>query len=220
MKKQIIAEDAYQAPSLLSQALEVGKFIFTSGFIHVDKDGKLVGETTQEKVEAIFGHIQKVLEAAGVGLNNIIKVNIYVTDMTVMKDFNETYIKYFEKPYPVREAVCVKELPLGAEIEVSVVAKGNCECCVEEYVAIHCKCQAEDCDCEHGHCHCEFEDCECVHVHCECVEDKCECDHEHGNHDSDCGCKHKHCHCDGEDCDCEHAHCKCVEEKCECDHKH
>lgn len=220
MKTQIIADDAYQAPSLLSQAIEVEGLIFTSGFVHVDKDGKLIGETTKEKIEIIFGHIEKVLEVAGASLDDVVKVNIYVTDMSVMKEFNETHIKFFKEPYPVREAVGVKELPLGADIEVSVVAQANWDE-MFELEHMHCSCQGEDCDCEHGHCHCENFDCECEHIHCECVDEECKCEHNHKeNEDKDCDCGHEHCHCEHEECDCEHSHCKCVKEKCECDHKH
>ena len=67
-------------------------------------------------------NISEILKAADAELNDIVKVVIYVTDMAQMPKLNEVYPSYFAEPYPVREAVCVKELPLGATIEISVVA--------------------------------------------------------------------------------------------------
>jgi 2-iminobutanoate/2-iminopropanoate deaminase len=67
-------------------------------------------------------NIEAILKAAGSDLNDIVKIVIYVTDMSVMPDLNKVYPSYFRDPFPVREAVCVKALPLGANIEMSVVA--------------------------------------------------------------------------------------------------
>ena len=67
-------------------------------------------------------NIEEVLKAAGAELDDIIKAAIYVTDMSIMPELNKLYVTYFKEPYPVREAVCVKELPLGANIEISVIA--------------------------------------------------------------------------------------------------
>lgn len=58
-----------------------------------------------------MSNIKAILEATNVGLDKIVKVVIYVTDMSVMPELNEVYPTYFTEPYPVREAVCVKELP-------------------------------------------------------------------------------------------------------------
>jgi 2-iminobutanoate/2-iminopropanoate deaminase len=67
-------------------------------------------------------NIQAILNAAGAGLDSIVKVTVYVTDMAVMPELNKIYPNYFSKPLPAREAVCVKELPNGASIEISVIA--------------------------------------------------------------------------------------------------
>ena len=68
-------------------------------------------------------NISEILKSAGATLDNIVKVVIYVTDMAQMSELNEVYPTYFNKPFPVREAVCVQALPLGATIEISVVAE-------------------------------------------------------------------------------------------------
>lgn len=85
-------------------------------------DNTLVGDTTKDKVAQIMKNIEAILKAAGAKLDDIVKVVIYVTDMSVMPELNEIYPTYFTEPYPVREAVCVQALPLGASIEMSVVA--------------------------------------------------------------------------------------------------
>ena len=67
-------------------------------------------------------NISTILKAAGASLNDIVKVVIYVTDMSVMPELNRVYPTYFTEPFPIREAICVNALPLGASIEMSVVA--------------------------------------------------------------------------------------------------
>ncbi len=121
MKNEIKAENVGRAPTL-SQAIEAYGTVFVSGQIHADAQWKLVGETVQEKLEVIFANIRAVLEAADLTLDDIVKATIYVTDMAQMPELNQHYPTYFTAPFPAREAVCVKELPLGATIEISVVA--------------------------------------------------------------------------------------------------
>lgn len=84
--------------------------------------GSIVEGTVKEKVEQIMQNISAILDAADANLNDIVKAVIYVTDMAQMPELNEVYPTYFTDPLPVREAVCVKELPLGATIEISVIA--------------------------------------------------------------------------------------------------
>lgn len=67
-------------------------------------------------------NLQAVLEAAGVTFADVVKTTIYVTDMSVYGKINEVYGSYMKDPYPARETVAVKELPLGARVEISMVA--------------------------------------------------------------------------------------------------
>jgi 2-iminobutanoate/2-iminopropanoate deaminase len=122
MKVSISTPEAPGAP-FLSQAVVSSGLIFLSGMVHILPDNTLVGDTTEEKLAQIMQNIEAILKAAGAELSDIIKVVIYVTDMSIMPDFNKAYATYFSDPFPVREAVCVKELPLGAAIELSVVAE-------------------------------------------------------------------------------------------------
>ena len=121
MKKEIRAEGVAIAPTL-SQAVEADGMVFVSGQIHADANWNLVGETVREKLDTIVTNLRTILEAADLMLDDIVKVTIYVTDMAQMSELNQYYPTYFSKPLPSREAVCVKELPLGATIEISVIA--------------------------------------------------------------------------------------------------
>lgn len=122
MKKEISTNKAAAAQIILSQAIEAGGMVFVSGQIHTDVEWKLIGETVEEKLQVIFSNIQAILEAAELTLDSVVKATIYVTDMAQMPELNQYYPTYFTAPLPAREAVCVNELPLGASIEVSVVA--------------------------------------------------------------------------------------------------
>ncbi len=125
MKKQIKTDQAPSAKGLLSQAIISNGFIFVSGQIHGTPDGKLVEGTTEEKVRQIIKNIEAILKAAGAELDSMVKATVYVTDMAELPKLNEVYPTFFKEPYPAREAICVKELPLGASIEISIIATVN-----------------------------------------------------------------------------------------------
>jgi len=121
--KKITTSQAPKADHILSQAIVSHGLVFVAGQIHNTPDGKVVDGSVKEKFAQIMQNAQAILEVAGSGLNKAVKVTIYVTDMSQMPELNEVYPTYFSDPFPAREAVCVKELPLGATIEVSVVAE-------------------------------------------------------------------------------------------------
>ncbi len=125
MKAKVETDKAPQAPGLLSQAVVTNGFIYVAGQIHMTPDGKLVEGSTEDKVGQIMKNIQEILKEAGADLNSIVKATLYVTDMSLMPALNKVYPTYFDEPYPAREAICVKELPLGAQIEISVIAEKN-----------------------------------------------------------------------------------------------
>ncbi|GAB6065466.1 RidA family protein [Aquifex pyrophilus] len=107
-----------------SQAVEVNGFIFLSGQIGIDPESGKLREGFKAQVEQIFKNLDAILEEAGISRENIVKVNIYLTDITKFKELNEIYEEYFKdvKVKPARVTVGVKELPLGAEVEIEVTA--------------------------------------------------------------------------------------------------
>lgn len=123
MKRKIETSEAPSAPGLLSQAIVSDGLIFVAGQIHNKPDGAIVEGSTEEKVHQIMKNLQSILKDAGADFSNVVKVNIYVTDIAELPKLNEVYKTYFtQEPLPVREAVCVKALPLGASIEISLIA--------------------------------------------------------------------------------------------------
>lgn len=121
MKHPATTQNAPDAP-FLSQAIISNNHIYVSGQIHNKPNGSMVEGSVKQKMDQIMQNISEILKAADATLNDIVKVVIYVTDMAQMPELNEAYPGYFNEPFPVREAVCVQALPLGATIELSVVA--------------------------------------------------------------------------------------------------
>ena len=105
-----------------SHAIISGELIFTSGQIYLTKEGKLLEGTLEEQIEQILMNLKSILEEAGSGFEKVVKTTIYVTDMSNYGTVNDVYGKYFSEPFPAREVVGVKELPLGAKVEISLVA--------------------------------------------------------------------------------------------------
>lgn len=122
MRQQISTDKAPEADHILSQAIVSNGFIFVAGQVHNTTDGTLVTGFPEVRLAQIMKNISAVLEVAGATLDDVVKATIYVTDMELMQRINEAYPTYFKEPLPAREAICVKELPLGASIEISVIA--------------------------------------------------------------------------------------------------
>lgn len=123
MKTKIETDSAPKAPGLLSQGIVDGNTIYVAGQIHNTAEGTMIDGSTEEKTHQVIKNLQAILKAAGADLSHVVKVNIYVTDIADLPKFNEVYKTYFtQEPLPVREAVCVKALPLGTTIEMSCIA--------------------------------------------------------------------------------------------------
>ncbi len=98
-------------------------FIFTSGQVYLTPEGKLLEGTIADQTHQVMANLKNVLEKAGVTFKDVVKATVYITDMALYSEVSEIYGTYFEEPFPAREMVCVKELPLGAKLEISLVAK-------------------------------------------------------------------------------------------------
>lgn len=108
-----------------SQAIIAGGFVFTQGSIYLTPEGKLLDGTIEEQVHQIMKNLQAILNAAEVDFKDVVKTTIYVTDLSLYGVINEIYGGYMSDPYPARETVCVKELPMGAKVEISMIATKN-----------------------------------------------------------------------------------------------
>ncbi len=108
-----------------SQGIIADNLVFTAGQIHLTPEGTPLEGTIEEQVHQIMKNLQAILEEAGTSFKNVVKTTIYVTDMSIYGKVNEVYGSYLSDPFPARETVCVKELPLGAKVEISMVAVKN-----------------------------------------------------------------------------------------------
>jgi 2-iminobutanoate/2-iminopropanoate deaminase len=122
MKQKIETDKAPKVIGPYSQAIVNGNLIFTSGQIHVTPDGKLLEGTIEEQMHQVMKNLQVILQAAGVDFFAVVKTTIYIIDMSLYGKVNEVYATYMTEPYPARETVCVKELPAGARVEISMIA--------------------------------------------------------------------------------------------------
>lgn len=124
MKKRIIATDgAPGAVGPYSQAIRVGKFVFTAGQIGLDPaTGKLVPGDVLAQAERVLQNLSAVLEAAGTSLQRVVKTTVFLQDMGDYKAVNEVYARYLGVQPPARSAVAVAGLPLGALVEIEAIA--------------------------------------------------------------------------------------------------
>ncbi|PIZ44456.1 hypothetical protein CO180_04430 [candidate division WWE3 bacterium CG_4_9_14_3_um_filter_41_6] len=122
MEKVLTDKVVQPGESPHSQAIIAGGFIFTQGMIYLTPDAQLLEGTLEEKITLIMENLTSVLEEAGASFKTVVKATIFVTDMASYAVVNQVYSKYVSDPFPAREVVCVKQLPLGAEVEISVIA--------------------------------------------------------------------------------------------------
>ena len=122
MKTKIETKNAPKAAGPYSQAIQTGRLLFTSGQIHLTPEGKLVDGSIEEQAHQVMKNLKSVLEEAGYSFKDVVKTTIFVTDMGFYGKLNDVYGSYMSEPFPARETVCVKELPLGARVEISMIA--------------------------------------------------------------------------------------------------
>lgn len=102
-----------------SQAVKVNNTVYLSGQIPlVPESMEMVSEDFSAQVEQVFKNLSAVCEEAGGSLQDIVKLNIFLTDLSQFAVLNEIMAKYFEAPYPARAAVEVSALPKGAQVEM------------------------------------------------------------------------------------------------------
>ncbi len=120
MAKAIIQTDkAPQAIGTYSQAVKAGTTVYLSGQIPLNPETmEIVSDDFSEQAKQVFENVKAVCEAAGGTINDMVKVNIFLPDLSHFATVNEIMAKYFNKPYPARAAIGVKELPKGSQIEI------------------------------------------------------------------------------------------------------
>jgi 2-iminobutanoate/2-iminopropanoate deaminase len=107
-----------------SQAVRSGGFVFTSGQIPLDPaTGQLVAGTIEDQTHRVIANLQAVLAAAGTTLGHVVKTTIFLTNLGDFAKVNAVYASYFTVEPPARSTVQVAALPLGASVEIEVIAE-------------------------------------------------------------------------------------------------
>jgi len=123
MSREIIATDqAPQAIGTYSQAVKVNSTVYLSGQIPlVPTTMEVVEGDMRTQISQVFDNLQAVTKAAGGSLDKLVKVNIFLTDLSHFPLVNEVMAKYFSEPYPARAAVGVASLPKGVAVEMDAI---------------------------------------------------------------------------------------------------
>lgn len=120
-KKKITGSNIPQSHLPFSPAIQSGDYVFVSGQASVDKEGKIVEGTFEEECRRSFDNLKVILEAAGLGFDDVVQVRNYVGKQEYLSEFNTIYKEYFKEPYPARTTLigCLGTL---LKFEVDVVA--------------------------------------------------------------------------------------------------
>ena len=123
MQKEIIHTDAApQAIGTYSQAVKVGNTVYLSGQIPLDPESMtIVDGDISAHIRRVFDNLKAVAQAAEGDLIDIVKLNVFLTDLAHFPIVNEIMGEYFAQPYPARAAVGVAALPKGAEVEMDAI---------------------------------------------------------------------------------------------------
>ena len=123
MKKEIvITSEAPKAIGTYSQAVKVGNTVYLSGQIPLDPaTGELVAGEIRAQITRVFDNLAAVARAAGGSLQDVVKLNVFLTDLKNFPQVNEIMARYFQEPYPARAAVGVAALPRGAQVEMDAI---------------------------------------------------------------------------------------------------
>src|SRR5437763_922126 len=124
MEQEIVStEKAPGAIGPYSQAIKAGGMVYCSGQIPIDPaTGAFVSEAVSEQTEQVLKNLHAVLEAAGTGLDSVVKTTVFLADMNDFAEMNEVYGRYFSENKPARATVQAARLPRDAKVEIDCIA--------------------------------------------------------------------------------------------------
>ena len=124
--KDVVRTDAAPAPfqgAPYSQAIKAGGFVFVSGQLSLEPGhAELRGGSIQEQTEQVFANLRGILEAAGSGLDRVVKTTVFLQNLDDFQGMNEIYAKHVGDQPPARSTVEVARLPSGALVEIEAIA--------------------------------------------------------------------------------------------------
>ena len=121
--KVINTNKAPKAIGPYSQAIEANGLVITSGQLPIDPaTGEFAPGGLKEQTRQSLTNAKAILEEAGIGLGNVMKTTVFLSDMNDFAAMNEVYAEFFNEPFPARSAIAVKTLPKNALVEVECIA--------------------------------------------------------------------------------------------------
>lgn len=121
MRAPIHSKDAPAAIGTYSQAMRAGDTVYLSGQIGLDPSSMQLAEGIDAQIDRVFRNLAAVASAAGMGLENTVRMTVYLTDLGHFVKVNEIMAKYLREPYPARAAIGVASLPRGALVEIDAI---------------------------------------------------------------------------------------------------
>ena len=125
MARDALSSDALAPPvGPFSPGVRAGDLIFLSGQVALSaQTGRLIEGDVAAQTEQVLQNLRTLLAAAGKSFADVARVNVYLTDMKDFARMNAVYARHFEAPYPARTTVAVAGLPLGAAVEIDLIAR-------------------------------------------------------------------------------------------------
>ena len=123
MKQAITTSQAPAAIGTYSQAISTGQTLYVSGQIPLDPDSmEMVGDDIRDQINQVLDNLTAILEAAGSGIDNVLKFTVFLTDLDHFPRVNEIMAQRLAEPYPTRVVIEVSALPKGAKVEIDAIA--------------------------------------------------------------------------------------------------
>ena len=123
MREAISTEGAPAAAGPYSQAIRAGDLVFTAGQLGIDPaTGEFAADDVAGQADRALANLAAILDAAGSGLDRLVKVTVFLADIGDWPAVNEVYVRWIPEPFPARSAFAVKDLPKGGRVEIEAVA--------------------------------------------------------------------------------------------------
>ncbi len=122
MKKAFFTEKAPRPVGPYSQVVQAGGFLFLAGQIPLTSNATMTEGDVSVQARQVMENLKAVLEAAGAGMNQVVKTTLFLADLGDFEAVNKVYAEYFSEPYPARSTVQAGKLPKGARVEIDAIA--------------------------------------------------------------------------------------------------
>jgi 2-iminobutanoate/2-iminopropanoate deaminase len=122
IRRPIATSGAPGAIGPYSQGVRAGGLVYSSGQLPLSPSGEMVRDDVARAARQALENVQAILAAGGAAMEDVVKVTVYLTDMTHFGQVNQVYAQFFSEPYPARTCVAVARLPLDAVLEIEAYA--------------------------------------------------------------------------------------------------